>query len=408
METSPFSPSSKTLRTLPLINLSQIQEEQNPEIPEDIVERNIEENQELNCQPIAGRTRSKSVDVRNQLLTSQLDQIDLVSPDIDTNHSSIFQDPKLSKQLVVRLKRLQFDNFNSETPIRREEFIMANLSYTDLINAIPHFDGNERDLESFIKSCDIYHRYLSEEQAGLFLAIAISKLRGEALTKLQPTSTIRSWDEFKTRLEERIRKPLSFEYAQEKLVRITQGKNESIESYGKRFKMALDRLNNSSRTLTVDENALRLLREANEKLAVRKFEQNISNFNIKIIVGAANKNTLEGAIAFAMEKEFSMRNSNPKVCNYCKKEGHFERECIAKNKRNNSSPNYYNKRQQNFSETRNRNEHFNKNNNPNYKKPQNTFDNKKGNDSQNKNVRFCHEEDTVNQSELFQEDTSKN
>lgn len=102
---------------------------------------------------------------------------------------------------------------------------MANLSYTDLINAIPQFDGNEKELESFINACDIYTQYLTEDQQGLFLAIAISKLRGKALSKIQPTSDIKTWLQLKTKLEDKLRKPYSFEYAQEKSVNIVQGRN---------------------------------------------------------------------------------------------------------------------------------------------------------------------------------------
>lgn len=161
MEDIPFTSSFTIPRTPPQSTSSQTRKENQVKNPESSIQKHS---------PIALRTRSKSVDVRSQSEKGETDSIDLVSPEVSQS-LSILQDPKLSKQLLVRLERLQETNFNSDTPVRKEEFIMANLSYTDLINAIPHFDGNERDLESFINSCDIYHRYLSEEQAGLFLRL---------------------------------------------------------------------------------------------------------------------------------------------------------------------------------------------------------------------------------------------
>lgn len=90
-----------------------------------------------------------------------------------------------------------------------------------------------------------------------------------------------------------------------------------METYGERIKTALDKLSIASKVLTNDNTALKSLKLANEKHAIRKFEQNISNQNIKIIVGAANKNSLECAIAFAMEKELSLKSTDTKNCNYC-------------------------------------------------------------------------------------------
>lgn len=388
MENNPFQSTNSLQRSPPLTrSLEDInQSDQN---------NNLEHSEN---QPIASRTRSKSIDIRSQLELE--DSIDLTTPPPDPI-ANLLEEQQFTKELVIKLQRLPNSILGNETPINPLEFIMANLSYTDLINAIPTYDGNERELESFINSCDIYYNYLSEDQRGLFLAIAISKLKGEALSKLQPTSAIRSWDEMKSRLEQRIRRPFSFEYAQEKLVRITQSKNENIESYGRRVKDALGRLNSATRTLTNDENAYRLLKEANEKLAIRKFEQNILNPNIKIIVSAANKTSLESSLAFAMEKELSVRYSISKTCNYCKKEGHYERDCMSKNRKSYSN---FNKRD-NYNDS-NKNGFFNRNSN--YKKPQNLPENKKGNENQNKNVRLCKDE-TLNLSDLFEENKdSKN
>lgn len=189
----------------------------------------------------------------------------------------------------------------------------------------------------------------------------------------------------------------------------------------------MDKLNTASKTLTSDANALKSLKVANEKLAIRKFEQHISDQNIKVIVGAANKNSLEGAIAFAMEKELSMKKTVEKTCNYCKKEGHFERDCLRKNKKGNNSnyANSYKRENSNYPNNNYKREISNYPNN-NYKrensndntaqkngnsgKPNQNYrrtnyaDPRKNNENENRNVRVCQDNDIVNLSTIFEQE----
>lgn len=175
--------------------------------------------------------------------------------------------------------------------------------------------------------------------------------------------------------------------AQEEIGNIHQKNGENLSEFGSRFKKALQKLNIATTSLTSDQNALKLLREANEKLAIRKFKQNISNTNIRIMVDAAQPKSLDEAIVLAEQKMQLEKptNANKKLtCNFCKMEGHFEKNCFKKrNSQMNQKPN------------------FNSNNNFRNEKPKNTpFHNpndekRNGNDkkynynnqNQNRNIR---------------------
>lgn len=207
---------------------------------------------------------------------------------------------------------------------------MTTLSYTDIITAIPIFEGHQKDLDYFISTCSTYSEIVTAEQKPLFLSIVKTKLKGIALTKMQPFSELTTWASIKTRLEEKFKRPLNFETAQDEISSVRQGRNDSIEVYGNNIRFALHKLNKASETLTTDAEALTLLRTANEKLATRKFEQGLYNINLKLCVGAKDYKILDAAISYAMQKESLYKNESRIRCNYCNILGHTENECRRK------------------------------------------------------------------------------
>lgn len=235
-------------------------------------------------------------------------------------------------------------NKNKNKKPDSESNTMAALSYTDIINAIPIFEGHQKDLDYFISTCSTYNEIVKDEQKSMFLSIVKTKLKGIALTKMEPFSEMTTWQMVQTRLEEKFKRPLNFEIAQDEISNIRQARNDSIEIYGNNIRFALHKLNKASESLTTDENALKLLRTANEKLATRKFEQGLYNINLKLCVGAKDCNSLDTAISYAMQKENLYKNESRDRCNYCHIVGHTENECRRKQQgqdrpnRKNSNP----------------------------------------------------------------------
>lgn len=152
---------------------------------------------------------------------------------------------------------------------------------------------------------------------------------------MQPRANINNWAAYRERLEEKFREPITFEHSQDNLGNIRQRSSETIEKYGNKIRLTLFELNESSKSLSDNEEALRLLAKAKEILAIRKFEQNLMSNNVRIWVGAKTHETLDEAITYAIKKE-DLYARNP-ICSYCRIPGHVYDEC-DKRRNQNSSP----------------------------------------------------------------------
>lgn len=173
---------------------------------------------------------------------------------------------------------------------------MAKIEMKDVISCIPVFTGKMEEFDAFINTCSMINT-LVEDKATL-LTIIKAKISGEALAKARPLDTILTWENLSKRLHERLKKPVTFEYAQADLSNVFQKQDETLEDYAKRIKEKFRRLNEASKSISEVEVEMAVLRKANEKLAITKFQQNIRNDKLKVFVSAANKNTLDDNIQF--------------------------------------------------------------------------------------------------------------
>lgn len=243
---------------------------------------------------------------------------------------------------------------NSENSNSESENMANQLKISDFISEIPNFEGYQKDLEHFISTNSTYYDLLDEAQKPNFIRIITTKFKGIALAKMQPFDTLLTWDDVKKRLEEKFKRPNTYENAQEELNNVFQARNESIEVYGNRIRLALHKLNSASENLTTTAEGIRLLRSTNEKFAIRKFEQNLISDNLKIWVGTKDCKTLDSAISFAMQKEYHFKSNRKIQCNYCNREGHQEIECRQKQR------NQYNSNRNNSNFNRNGNNNASK------------------------------------------------
>lgn len=353
-------------------------------------------------------------DIQNRIYNNISLSVDQSPEELIKNHQTIIQnfekyisEIKLiysNSQGEQAAKNLQLnENINrlkekiTEQNIERDSIdTNMNVEPKDAIQAIPVFSGDVREFETFINTCDLYNQLVEEVNKPNLLLIIKAKIRGEALSKISPLDDCATWELLKTRLRDQIRKPVSYEYAQEDLCNVAQKSDESIEDYAKKVRNKLKKLNEASRSMANSQIERTILQTANEKLAISKFEQNIRNNTIRVLVSASQKTTLDEAIQIAQHKDLMEKGKNVKSCSFCGLSNHSVDMCRKKKnmdqqKSKGQKPNFrpYNSSNQTdqiASNSKNNDQQKNKsyqnnNNNNNWKKPDN-----------NKNVRSLDQE----------------
>lgn len=190
----------------------------------------------------------------------------------------------------------------------------------------------------------------------------------------------------------------------------------------------LRKLNEASRAMATTSAEKKILQDANEKLAISKFQQNIRDNTIRVLVISSTKTTLDEAIQTAMQKELMERSKNIKSCTHCGLNNHSVENCRKKkamseqNKSKFQRPNTLsfnanrNREQPSNSTTpQNNNNQFkpktsNESSNNHFKKPEQNYN--KGNNN-NKNIRAMDQESDEEELTLLdlleeQEEESKN
>lgn len=247
------------------------------------------------------------------------------------------------------------DNIDNLPENMFEEEMALNLNA--IVSGIERFSSkSQEDIESFIASVELYNDLCDENEALKLTVLKTVRSRLKTVTKLGNVQTL-SLLGIITRIREKFKLTMSFDAAQEKLLSIQQGLKESIDAFGERTKKLLDVMNSVSTNENVEvQNAQAKM---NEKLAVRKFKQNLYDRNVRMMALAVTHDDLYDAISFATEKFEEMRLSNvrqeqPKAfvkenhtqksvadgknsngnmfCHLCKRKNHFTRDCFLKKK----------------------------------------------------------------------------
>lgn len=348
----------------------------------------------LNSKELINQTSEENIELKNSIESLEQKSAELNQKIIDLS-KEIDIEEIVRKVLLFVGNQEEKENQNLDETVND---IVTNLGTTfseakkilkskmqveakDVIAGIPSFSGDPKQFDGFLNSCELYYSIVENDDKPKVLKIIKAKIHGDALFKAGPFGDeINTWDLMKKRLKEKIKKPVTLEYAQEDLNQVFQKKGESIEDFGARVKTKLKKLNEASKLLSEDVNEHKILQKMNEKQAINKFEQNIRDSTIKVLVSAANKPTLDECITFAMQKELTEKSKNVKFdvksCTICGLTNHDESTCRKKN--NSKTDNNFNRNKKYSGNGGNnqQNKNFNKNS-QNYerKQPSNTFKN---------------------------------
>lgn len=269
-------------------------------------------------------------------------------------------------ELEIKILEKENPSKNIQTSDQKSQSNPSNkmeLQAKDIISAIPIFAGDMKQFDGFINTCSVYYDIVPENEKAFVLRIIKAKITGDALSKAGSfDDSINTWELLKDKLKTKLRKPVSIEYAQEDLNNSFQKRDESIEEFGTKMKGKLKKLNEACRSLAKSDEELKILRKMNEKQAISKFEQNLRNQTIKVLVSAAGKTSLDECITFAMQKDMIERNKNIKQCGYCGLSNHQENSCRKKQNDNDKRKSMQNKSNGNGNGN-------GQNNSNNYKKP---------------------------------------
>lgn len=238
----------------------------------------------------------------------------------------------------IRYQETLLDEIRVENLALREQLIAAihiteqipkEMELKHIVSAIPVFDGKRKQLDSFISTCEIYISLVAENQKDNLLKVIKAKLIGDALIKTQPLEGINTWAALKERIKTAIKTRVSYEYAQD-LNNVIQWKDESVEKFSERVREKLRVVLESMTTPTNTEAEKVVMRKCMERLAISKFSQNLRSNNLKILVSASGKTSLDECITFALEKELLEKGRNQTSCGICGLSNHTDLNCRRK------------------------------------------------------------------------------
>lgn len=258
-----------------------------------------------------------------------------ISKNQDTSDTENNQNNTINERIETNAAQIQNQLEDHENPTLENDNENMALTLSDIVRFdIPFFKGDPKELNGFINACDMFMGITPQNLQDNLLAIIKAKITGDALSKLQPIEDHTTWALLKTALKTKIKTQITYEYAHENLITMSQKPNETIETYGDRVRKGLSKLNEASRTVSTVQAEITGYRKTHEKLAISRFTQNIRDQNLRTLVEAASKTTLEDTIVFAMEKELSGKNSSIKKCTTCDITNHNTDECKQKAKTN--------------------------------------------------------------------------
>lgn len=188
---------------------------------------------------------------------------------------------------------------------------MANPNYQLMkyqADNIPHFDGNPKQINRFIKSCENLlrnHQDATNANAPINICLLdtiLSKLTGRAADLIASRIELDSWNSVKSALLATFSDQRSIDCLVQDLISLKPHNNETPQNFGLRLQDARSLLVSKLNATNEQANVKLLKINQYEDLALKTFINGL-NYHMQLVVRLKNPNSLEQAISFALEEE---------------------------------------------------------------------------------------------------------
>lgn len=198
-------------------------------------------------------------------------------------------------------------------------------SYLRRLRSIPVFTGkSQAELREFMDVAEsLNFSWINASERNEFYEQMFLQLRGEARNVVNDLSEP-DWDTIKQALLTHFAYLNNRDIITNQLENIHQEKTESLSKFAERTRKLLQEKNNSYSHLTDEQ------RSEHNRIARKAFSRGVTNSILRERLLTRGANSLEDAIAFAIETENDSTNNisnNELFCGLCRLSGHRYRDC---------------------------------------------------------------------------------
>lgn len=238
----------------------------------------------------------------------------ITSLEIDDNKLAKIKDIS-SKIKIVYQEILNSTETEVKTPLLTTQFqipyqegTMSNFDLKTAISLLPVLNGKEETVQSLIDAIELYDSMLNDEGKKLLIKFVI-KTRLTASAKLRLAAEYVTIPQLVTDMRKYLLTRKSETALQLQLNRTIQA-DKTIADFGKELEELFVNLTISQ--ADGNDNAFKVLKPINERLAIKRFADGLRNHKLSTIIASRNYSELKDAVQAAQDEEIS-RPSKPEV-----------------------------------------------------------------------------------------------
>lgn len=209
---------------------------------------------------------------------------------------------------IIRAVYLSITNFCSESEnscvIQDESEATETMEQFNLktaVSLLPQLNGDEEVTKQLIDSIDLYSSMIATKDHAILIKFVLkTRLTQNAKLRLSPAYS--SVDVLLTDMRNHLLTKQSSTALHNELLRASQS-SATLEDYGKRIEDLFVRLTVSQSD--GNDEAYKILKPLNEKLAIKRFTDGLRNRNLSIILAARDYSSLKDVIRAAKDEELS-------------------------------------------------------------------------------------------------------